>query len=113
MKRPALNRRLVLEEPQRAPDGAGGFTQIWVAVGVLWAEVRAGTGREREAAGLFTVSTVPYRITVRGAPQGAPSRPRPDQRFRDGERIFRIVAVTERDPQGKHLECLAREEVSA
>ena len=86
---------------------------MWVALGVLWAEVRAGTGREREAAGLYTVSTVPYRITVRGAPHGAPSRPRSDQRFRDGERIFRIMAVTERDPQGTYLECFAREEVSA
>lgn len=108
-----LNRKLVLEEPQRVSDGAGGFTEVWVALGVLWAEVRAGTGREREAAGLFTVSTVPYRITVRAAPPGAPSRPKPDQRFRDGERLFRIMAVTERDSRGMYLECFAREEVSA
>lgn len=113
MKRPSLNRKLVLEEPQRVPDGSGGFNQVWVALGVLWAEVRAGTGREREAAGLFTVSTVPYRITVRNAPHGAPSRPRPEQRFREGDRVFRIVAVTERDPQGMYLECFAREEVAA
>lgn len=112
MKSVQLNRRLVLEEAQRVSDGAGGFTEIWLALGVLWADVRAGTGREREAAGLFTVSTVPYRITVRAAPHGAPSRPRPDQRFRDGARIFRIMAVTERDPQGMFLECYAREEVS-
>ena len=113
MRAPALTRRLVLEEAQKVSDGAGGFTEVWVALGVLWADVRAGTGRERETAGLVTVSTVPYRITVRGAPHGAPSRPKPDQRFRDGERVFRIMAVTERDPQGRYLECFAREEVSA
>ena len=27
-----LNRRLVLEEAQRVPDGAGGFTLAWVAL---------------------------------------------------------------------------------
>lgn len=113
MKDVALTRKLVLEEPQKVTDGAGGFTEVWVALGVLWADVHAGTGREREAAGLFTVSTVPYRITVRAAPHGAPSRPKPDQRFRDGERLFRIMAVTERDPHGMYLECFAREEVSA
>jgi head-tail adaptor len=113
MTKVALTRKLVLEEPQRVSDGAGGFTEVWVALGVLWADVRAGTGREREAAGLFTVSTVPYRITVRGAPYGASSRPQPHQRFRDGDRIFRILAVTERDPKGMYLECFAREEVTA
>ena len=112
-RRVLLNRRLVLEEPQRVPDGAGGYSEMWVALGVLWGEVRHGTGREREAAGLFTVSSIPYRITVRAAPHGAPSRPRPDQRFRDGERIFRILAVTERDPEARYLECFAREEVAA
>lgn len=113
MKNVKLSRRLVLEEPQRVPDGAGGFTQVWIALGVVWADVRAGSGRERDAAGLSTVSTVPYRITVRGAPYGAPSRPKPEQRFKDGERIFRILAVTERDPHGSYLECYAREEVAA
>lgn len=113
MSKITLSRRLVLEEPQRTPDGAGGYTEVWVALGVLWADVRAGTGRERDAAGLFTVSSVPFRITVRGAPLGAPSRPRPDQRFRDGARVFRIMAVTERDSRGQYLECFAREEVTA
>jgi head-tail adaptor len=113
MSRVALSRKLVLEEPQRISDGAGGYSEIWVALGILWADIRAGTGREREAAGTATVSSVPYRITVRASPPGAASRPRPDQRFRDGERIFRILAVTERDSQGRYIECFAREEVSA
>lgn len=113
MTQPTLTRKLVLEEPRRIPDGAGGFTEVWIALGVLWGDVRAGTGRERESAGLATVSTVPYRIIVRGVPHGAPSRPRADQRFREGARVFRILAVTERDPKGMYLECHAREEVSA
>jgi head-tail adaptor len=51
-----------------------------------------------------------YRITVRAAPQGAPSRPKPSQRFRDGARIFSIDAVTESDPGGRFLVCFATEE---
>jgi head-tail adaptor len=107
-----LNRRLVLEEAQRVPDGSGGFAQTWVELGTIWGHVKAGTGRE--AAGDFvTLSTVPYRVTVRAAPHGAPSRPKPDQRFRDGARIFRILAVTEEEGAGTYLVCFAREEVAA
>ncbi len=107
-----LNRRLVLEDAQTVPDGAGGFEETWIPLGALWAHVKAGTGREK-AAELATLSTVPYRITVRAAPVGAPSRPKPEQRFRDGERVFRIQAVTEDEEAGTYLVCFAREEVAA
>ena len=107
-----LNRKLVLEAPQRVQDGAGGHSEVWTAVGTVWAQVTAGTGRE--IAGQFvTVSSVPYKIVVRGAPVGAPSRPKPDQRFREGSRIFLIKAVADRDPEGRYLTCFAQEETVA
>ena len=109
---PVLNRRLVLEEAQRVPDGAGGARLSWVARGTLWAEVTPGAGRER-AGESVTVSSVGYRIVVRAAPQGAPSRPRPEQRFRDGLRLYRIAAVAEADPRGRYLLCIASEETVA
>ena len=112
MRAPVLNRKLVLEEPQRVADGAGGYTTTWIALGTLWADIRHGTGREK-AAEQLTVSSVPYRITVRAAPVGAPSRPRPEQRFVEGTRIYRILAVTEADPGARYLVCFAQEEVSA
>ena len=112
MRAPVLSRKLTLEAPQRTPDGAGGYSTSWTVLGTLWAEVRAGTGREK-ADEFLTVSSVPYRITVRAAPEGAPSRPRPEQRFVDGSRIFRILAVTEADPGAKYLVCFAQEEISA
>lgn len=112
MSAPRLNRKLVLEEAQRVPDGAGGWTLIWVALGALWARLDPGTGRER-AGEFVTLSAVPYRITVRAAPPGAASRPKPDQRFRDGARVFRITAVTEEDAAGHYLTCFAQEEVLA
>jgi len=110
MSAPLLNRKLVLEDAVQLPDGSGGFAESWVALGEMWGEVKAGTGSEK-AGEFVTVSSVPYRITVRGAPVGAPSRPKPDQRFREGSRLFRIKAVTERDPQAHYLTCFAYEEV--
>ncbi|MEO8531242.1 MAG: head-tail adaptor protein [Deltaproteobacteria bacterium] len=106
----ALNRRLVLENAVRASDGAGGFVQTWQTLGTLWAQIDAGTGSE--GAGQFgTVSAVPYRIVLRAAPVSSPARPRPDQRLREGPRVFRILAVTEWDRAGLYLMCFAREEV--
>ncbi len=112
MSTPRLNRKLVLEEALRVSDGAGGYALDWQALGTLWAEVSAGTGNER-AGEFVTLASVPYRIVVRGAPQGSPSRPRPEQRFRDGARLFRILAVAEADAEGHYLTCFAREEVVA
>ncbi|MEI4486596.1 head-tail adaptor protein [Frigidibacter sp. MR17.14] len=109
---PLLNRPLTLEEAVRSNDNSGGQRLAWVALGTLWAEVVSERGSER-AGEFVTLSTTGYRITVRGAPPGAPSRPRADQRFREGARIFRILAVTEADGLGRYLTCFAREEVPA
>ena len=110
MNAPHLNRALVLEAAVRTPDGAGGFTEAWVAQGTLWAEVLPGSGSDTLGEERM-LSAVPYRITVRGAPVGSGSRPKAGQRLREGTRLFLIQAVTERDPFGRYLTCFAREEV--
>lgn len=112
MKVPQLNRKLALEAPVRVPDGAGGYTETWQALGTVWAEVTARSGSERQIAGV-PVSRVGYRIVVRGAPEGSSMRPSPDQRFAEGTRRFVIRAVAERDPRGQYLTCFADEEVAA
>jgi head-tail adaptor len=109
MTLPELNRALTLEGPVTAPDGAGGYAKSWTVLGTLWAEVLPGTGRDTAGEDV-TQSMVPYRITVRAAPFGTPSRPLPKQRLRDGVRVFRILAVTERDGDARYLTCFAREE---
>ena len=110
MSLPRLNRRLTLESPGRVSDGAGGFEETWTPLGVIWAEVRARAGRQAQSAGV-AVSRVPYTVTVRAAPVGHPERPMPEQRFRDGARLFHIASVAERDPEGRYLLCVAEEEV--
>ncbi|MEZ5797290.1 MAG: head-tail adaptor protein [Paracoccaceae bacterium] len=109
MKAPHLNRALELDSAVRQPDGAGGHVTTWVSQGTLWAEIVPGSGRD-PAGEEVTLTSVAYRITVRAAPPGSDARPRPEQRFREGSRIFAILAVTERDPAGRYLSCFCREE---
>ncbi|MDJ0859378.1 MAG: head-tail adaptor protein [Dinoroseobacter sp.] len=113
MKVPNLNRKLSLEERQQSPDGAGGFSEAWTPLGTLWAEIDHRTGRETARRPATAVSLTTLRIIVRGAPVGDPSRPKPEQRFREGQRIYRILAVAERDPNARFLTCFADEEVGA
>lgn len=107
-----LNRRLVLEMPARVPDGAGGFAESWMPLGVLWANVTARTGREKAgvAAPLSLVST---KIIVRAASETSDARPHPNQRFREGTRFYRILSVAEDDTDGHYLMCHAQEETVA
>ncbi|MFB9149629.1 head-tail adaptor protein [Roseovarius ramblicola] len=112
MARPVLNRPLVLEVPERVPDGAGGFAQAWAVRGTLWAALDVRTGRDAGGEAL-RLGRAGYRITVRAAPQGAPSRPNPGQRLRDGVRLFHILAVTESDAGAGYLTLWAEEEVVA
>lgn len=109
---PHLSRRLTLETPSAIDDGAGGYEAIWTVLGVLWADVIARKGREI-AGRSAPVSRTPTTVIVRAAPYGDLQRPRPDQRFRDGQRLFTIRAVREHDDQGLYLACDTDEEVIA
>lgn len=112
MRPPVLTRRVVLEEHFREDDGAGGYAERWEALGTLWAEIRAGTGREQAGPGV-PMGRVAYRIIVPAALPGTLARPRPDQRLREGSRLFRILAVAEYDPRGAYLTCFCEEEEPA
>ncbi|MGR3500999.1 head-tail adaptor protein [Pseudaestuariivita sp.] len=107
--RPHLNRRLALERLDRVPDGAGGFTDIWMPLGTLWAEIAPRSGQGQAGADV-ALSVVRHRITLRGAPVGSSMRPLPAQRLRDGARVYVIEAVTERDAGGQYLTVFATEE---
>lgn len=106
-----MTRKLVLEERQDIPDGAGGYRLGWTGLGTLWAEVQLRSGRDTRV-GPTSVSSSSYKIKVRAAPMGSPSRPRADMRFREGERLFRIQAVSEADATGRSLICFAEEEAA-
>lgn len=111
MKRSQLRWLVTLEEQVVVPDGAGGNVATWQTKGTHYACLEPLTGREF-LDGSAGVSRVPYRVTVPGAPYGAPSRPHPKDRFRHGTRIFNIVTVSEADAVGRFVECRTIEEVT-
>jgi SPP1 family predicted phage head-tail adaptor len=98
----ALHERLVLEQPVRAADGGGGASVAWQAVVELWAHVRPISGEERlvqdQLAGRLT-----HEVWVRWRAGVVPA-----MRFRQGARIYDIVAVLERGRRA-HLKCLCEE----
>lgn len=109
MSLPRLTRTMILEDPVRADDGAGGHVTTWQVLGTLYADVKSGTGRQSSGI-VATLSKLTCRIIVRAAPAGAPSRPKPGQRLREGERLFRIDAVAPFDRGAHYLTCYAVEE---
>ena len=109
MSAPRATVPLVLERPERVADSMGGYRVEWRPLGVLYAQMRAGSGAERQGE-VGAESVVPWRITVRAARAGDPRRPSSGQRFRMGGRVFRIEAVAEADGAGLWLDCRAREE---
>lgn len=111
MSGPRLTSKLVLERLDSVPDGAGGMHESWVVLGVLWGEVTPRSGRETLGE-VGQVSVTGFGVLVRGAPQGHAARPLPEQRFREGARVYRINSVTEADPGGRFLLCLCDEEVA-
>lgn len=104
MNNPGLLRhRLVLEAPVESADGAGGVTRSYGAVATVWAEVTpvsAARAIEAERPGARTTHRIGIRfssdITTR-------------HRFRDGERVFRIVSLRDRDGRKRFLQIEAEE----
>lgn len=98
-----LNRRLVLEAPVETPDGAGGVTRSYESVATLWAAVTPLSSREQTDAVQRGVA-ITHRIRLRFSAD-ITSR----HRFRDGDRIFRIVSLRDRDGRRRFLQIEAEE----
>lgn len=87
----ALRRRLLLEAPSRTPDGAGGVSDGWATISIVWAAIHPRHGYEA-----FDGGRVEGRVTV-----DIWVRPRPDilpsHRLRLGKRVFNIRAILRGD----------------
>ena len=97
-----LNRRLVLEAPSEADDGAGGVTRSYVAVTKLWAQFvpRSAVG---STAADRVGAVVRYRIIVR-----ARSDITIKHHLQDSTHIYSIIAVR-RGADRRFLEIEAEE----
>lgn len=104
----ALTRRMVLEARAAVPDGAGGSVEAWTELGAHWAALSAVSARERTV-GARPVAAVTHRALIRFSEFGSPERPVADQRFREGERVFGILGVSEADDRRERLICWLEE----
>lgn len=86
-----LNRRLTLEAPVESADGAGGVTRSFSAVATLWASVEPVSARANVAADALGAN-ITHRIQIRYSADITLRH-----RFRDGDTIFRLVAIRQRD----------------
>jgi SPP1 family predicted phage head-tail adaptor len=104
MSNPGLLRhRLVLEAPVESADGAGGVVRSYSTVATLWAEVTpVSTTRALEAERLG--ARITHRIGIRFSDDITTKH-----RFRDGERIFRIASLRDRDGRKRFLTIEAEE----
>jgi head-tail adaptor len=106
-----LNRFLSLETLSNTPDGAGGFHDVWIEIGKMWADISVRTAGLRETS-LNDISQARFKATVRSAAVGSSARPKAGQRFIESGRVFLIDAVTEFDRAGLYLVCWLHEEVA-
>jgi len=98
-----LRHRLTLEELQREGDEGGGFTESWVTVAELWADLRPSGGGEAVEADRLA-GRVTHDVALRYRPGVQPS-----MRFRQGARLFHILSVVDVEERKRWLTCLCEE----
>ncbi len=100
-----LNRRLVLEAPVDADDGAGGVSRTYETVATLWASVIPISAQE-EIEAVRLGARITHRIAVRFS-----SDITARHRFRDGSAVYRIVSLRDRDGQRRFLDISAEQRI--
>lgn len=98
-----LRHRLVLEQLAETSDGGGGFTQSWTEVAELWAAIRPISGSEQVESGRMA-GTITHELVLRYRTGVVPA-----MRFRNGARVFQVLAVINVDERGVWLKCLCEE----
>lgn len=98
-----LCHRLTLEELARVADEGGGFTEDWVTVATLFANLRPIGGDERYEADRLA-GRITHEVSLRYRAGVVPA-----MRFRKGTRIFHIVSAIDVDERRRWLTCLCEE----
>lgn len=98
-----MRHRVAIRRMERTPDGGGGYTERWVDVDTVWAQVEPLQGREQIVA-MQTGMQSPHRFTIghRRDVTGA------NELLYEGRR-FDIQSVVDTDGAGRELVILAVE----
>lgn len=86
-----LKTRLVIQQPNETPDDQGGVVRSWTTFATVWAQVTP-LGARRDMQADADGVTQDYRILLRSNLSLTLQH-----RFSDGARIYRIVAIRDRD----------------
>jgi SPP1 family predicted phage head-tail adaptor len=86
-----LKTRLVIQQPVETPDDQGGVVRTWTAFATVWAQVTPLSAR-RDMQADADGATQSYRIVLRSNLSLTLQH-----RFSDGARIYRIIAIRDRD----------------
>ncbi|RNC93546.1 head-tail adaptor protein [Oceaniradius stylonematis] len=100
-----LRVRFALEEWASAPDGRGGFTDMWTHVAHVWGMVASSRATDPLRAGAGE------QVTERTIVLRADPRVRPAMGLVAGSDRFVIQTVHDEDMGGRHLRCIATSEV--
>ncbi len=88
-----LNQRCTIEQPIRTPDGAGGATEAWTTLAVVWANLTPLSATESVVAGALQ-SRARHKLTLRRLASAAAG-----MRARIGARTFAIKGVLDEGPR--------------
>jgi SPP1 family predicted phage head-tail adaptor len=98
-----LRHRLTLEELSRVADEGGGFTESWIAVATLSANLSPIGGDERFEADRLA-GTITHEVVLRYRAGVVPA-----MRFRKASRIFQILSVIDVEERKRWLKCWCEE----
>lgn len=94
-----LSHRLTLEREARSGDGGGGAVVAWEQAADMWGAVEDLNGTERVRGDRIS-GEANAMITVRFRDDITPA-----MRFRNGMRVYNILAVLDGDGQRRYLRC--------
>ena len=101
----ALNKRITIQIPTKAPDGMGSFTITWTDHATVFCAIWPLMGRELVQA-MQTDMVVSHRIRIRYR-----SVFRPDWRIKRGDRYFNIVSIVNVGERNEWLDLMCKETV--
>lgn len=99
----AMRRRVTLEQPVDAPDGAGGMTRTYAPLANLWARVTPLRGTD-QFVGERQELAIAHDVRIRWR-AGVTSQ----MRFALGGRALRILSVRDEDERRRFLICQCEE----
>lgn len=105
----SMRRRVYIEREEQTLDEAGGASSAWIIVSAAWANFQMyGSPKEVMADGRAVVRLL-WWFQIRRRQMSEGMRFRVPRQNGDGERVFRILSVSE-DAERRFMHCICEEQ---